>query len=137
MHVTPYLVFPGTAQEALDLYKVAMDGELIMTQTYGEVESMGASDAWKQKLLHAEIRLGETVVFLSDNFEGAETPAGKNLGLNVEFDSEEAMRTAFQTLKEGGEVTMEVQHMFWGSIFGSVIDRFGVHWSLGYPIPAE
>ena len=37
----------------------------------------------------------------------------------------------FAALSEGGQVTMELQDMFWGDYFGALTDRFGINWQVG------
>jgi PhnB protein len=39
----------------------------------------------------------------------------------------------FNKLKQGGRVTMEPQEQFWGDYFGTLTDRFGIHWMFNCP----
>jgi PhnB protein len=39
---------------------------------------------------------------------------------------------AFNKLKKGGEVIMEVQETFFSTCYAYLIDRFGVSWQLNY-----
>ncbi len=48
----------------------------------------------------------------------------------TQLDSMEKVKSAFEILKEGGKVTMELQETFWSKYFGSVEDKFGVNWLL-------
>lgn len=53
---------------------------------------------------------------------------GNNVYINLEPDTREETDRLFHALKEGGTVEMELQEMFWGDYFGSVVDQFGVCW---------
>jgi PhnB protein len=42
------------------------------------------------------------------------------------------LRQWFARLTEGGEVVDDLQHRAWGASDGQVIDRFGLHWLIGF-----
>ena len=44
---------------------------------------------------------------------------------------------AFESLADGGEVTMGLHDSFWGARFGMVVDRFGVSWMFSAPLAWE
>jgi PhnB protein len=46
------------------------------------------------------------------------------------MDNVEQLKSAFNVLKEGGEVGMELQDTFWSKCFGSLEDKFGISWML-------
>jgi PhnB protein len=54
--------------------------------------------------------------------------AGNNMYINLEPDTRAETDTLFKALAEGGTVEMELQEMFWGDYFGSLTDKFGIHW---------
>jgi PhnB protein len=58
---------------------------------------------------------------------------GNNMHTNLEPDTREETKRLFDALSAGGRVTMELQDMFWGSYFGSCIDKFGVQWMFNFP----
>ena len=43
---------------------------------------------------------------------------------------EESAAAIFNGFADGGEVTMPFQNVFWGGMFGSTIDKFGIHWMI-------
>ncbi|MNR48554.1 hypothetical protein D3C85_1678020 [compost metagenome] len=53
---------------------------------------------------------------------------GNNVYINLEPDTREETGKLFNALKEGGNVEMDLQQMFWGDYFGSLTDKFGVKW---------
>jgi len=53
---------------------------------------------------------------------------GNNVHINLELDTREETKRYFEALADGGQVTMELQDMFWGDYFGSCVDKFGLQW---------
>src|SRR5204862_80129 len=86
------------------------------------------------KIMHAELRIGDSVVMLSDEFPGmssARAPkalGGTTGGLFLYLPDVDA---AFRRAVEAGcKVLMPVTDMFWGDRFGKLEDPFGTQWSL-------
>jgi len=63
---------------------------------------------------------------------GFKVTPGNNVHINLEPDSKEENKRLFDALCEGGTVTMELQDTFWGAYFGSVTDKFGIHWMCNF-----
>jgi PhnB protein len=117
--VTPYLLV-RSAQQALEFYKKAFGAK--------EKGRMAGPDG---RVMHAEMRVFNTVVMLSDEFpdRGALSPEslkGSPVGLFVYTrDVDGAIARAGAA---GATVTMPAQDMFWGDRFGTIRDPFGHDW---------
>lgn len=59
---------------------------------------------------------------------------GNTVSINLEPDTRAEAERLFAALAEGGSVEMPLQEMFWGSVFGSLADRFGMRWMVNGPI---
>uniref|UniRef100_UPI0037C6ECBE VOC family protein n=1 Tax=Lysinibacillus sp. D4A3_S15 TaxID=2941227 RepID=UPI0037C6ECBE len=59
---------------------------------------------------------------------------GNNVTLAVVSDDEEQMRKAFNKLKDGGKVVMELQETFWSKCYGSLPDKCGVEWQFSHGV---
>jgi PhnB protein len=70
-------------------------------------------------------------VFLSDVTPDMPVTFGGGMSISIELDNADRVKSAFDTLKEGGAVTMEPQKTFWSEFFGSLVDKFGVSWMIG------
>jgi PhnB protein len=119
--VNPYLTVRNGVQ-ALDFYKKAFGAE--------EIARMLMPDG---KLMHAEFKIGDTMVMMSDEFEtgGCKSPetvgaATSSLMLYVE-DTDASYKRAVDA---GAKSTMAPQDMFWGDRFCQVVDPFGQVWSI-------
>ena len=122
MHtVTPHLVFRDCAK-AIDFYKRAFGAE--------EVSRFLAPDG--KSIWHAELKFGDSVVFLNDESPGssqrapiASESAPVSIWLYVP-DCDAAFRRAVDA---GARSTMQPEDQFWGDRCAGVTDPFGHHWS--------
>jgi len=119
--VTPHLVIKGAAA-AIDFYKRAF-GAQVLVRMDGPGGSVG----------HAELKIGDSIIFLADEFPGGPTKSPQTLGgttasLHIYLpDVDAAYR---QALSAGGREIMPVTDMFWGDRFGQLQDPFGHSWSI-------
>ena len=118
---TPYLVIDGAA-EAIDYYKNA----------FGAKERM-RMEAPGNRIGHAEIEIGDSLVMLSDVFPQSTTKAPTELGgttAGVFLYVEDVDAVVKKAVDAGATVKMEVADQFWGDRFGSITDPFGQSWSI-------
>jgi PhnB protein len=118
--VTPYLCVKN-AGEALDWYGRALGAKEVMRFEHGG------------KVGHAEIRIGDSVVMLSDEWpEGghlsAQSLGGTPVSLHIYVDDVDA---AFRrAIDAGGAQERAVQDQFYGDRSGTLLDPFGHRWNL-------
>ena len=139
MKLIPYLTFNGNCEEALSFYKTVFDGktEIMRFKEMPPSEEVPVNDAWGDKVMHASLKFGEELmIYCSDIFEGGSVSSGDNVTVHLDVDSEEEVNRFFSGLSEGGTVTMPVEKMFWGAVYGSLTDRFGINWGFNYSIEA-
>ena len=85
-------------------------------------------------IMHAELRIGDSTVFLNDEFPemGAFSPlAGKGTPVTLHLSVEDADKQFAQALAAGAEEVMPLADQFWGDRYGIVKDPSGHHWSIG------
>lgn len=81
--------------------------------------------------MHAEITLdGQTIISISESDEWA--ISGKNMQFWLTFgdDNEDALKKAYDILKEDGQILYPVGPSDWSKCMADVIDKFGVRWYL-------
>lgn len=49
-------------------------------------------------------------------------------------DCEEAVYAIVKKLADGGRITMPAEKTFWNSVYGSLVDKFGVPWGIEFAI---
>ena len=120
--VTPAFAVKDAAK-AIDFYKRAFGAE--------EVSRMTAPDG---KVMHAEIRIGDSIIMLGDEVPGMgnvspQTAGTTTMSLHIYVPDVDA---AFdRAVKAGAKPTMPVADMFWGDRYGKLTDPFGHSWSVG------
>jgi PhnB protein len=130
-HLVPYLHFNGEAEEVLNYYKDAFDGEIIALNRYTD-SPMQVNDDWKNKIIHARLKFGDNIIMISDSHNRQLANKEGNIQLSVEVDDENKINEVFNKLAEGGKVTMPLAKQFWGATFGMLQDKFGVNWMFNH-----
>lgn len=120
----PYLFFAGNCREAMEFYKNIFGGELKM-QTYSEAPG-NSDESMKDKIMHAYLAGGDIELMASDS-ESA-SPATRKVELCLGGTDEAKLRKIFDGLSEGGNVKYPLKKEFWGDIFGTLTDKYGVDW---------
>jgi len=131
MQIQPYLQFDGRCEEAIEFYKRALGAQVVMmmrVKDSPEPPPPGRiAPGSENKVMHATLRIGESVVMASDGCNSGKTNfAGFSLSLPVASDAE--AERLFNALSDGGKVCMPLSKTFFASRFGMVNDRFGVSW---------
>ncbi|MEK3787034.1 MULTISPECIES: VOC family protein [Paenibacillus] len=124
-----YLVTDGNGREAVEFYKDVFGGEVMMISTFGDSPSdpnHPTPPEAKDRIMHASIKIGDSMLMLSDTFPGMPHTKGDNVTVSVQADSPEEARTIFGKLQEGGNVIMPIQETFWSPAYGMVTDKYGV-----------
>ncbi len=130
MLVEPYLFFEGCCEEALNFYTQSLGAEITFMMYFKDSpEPEACPDGSQNKVMHANLRIGDTSIMASDGrCEGSTDFQGFALSLLPE--TEEEARRMFTALLEGGEAVMPLEKTFWSPLFGMVKDRFGMLWMI-------
>ncbi|HEV3122876.1 MAG TPA: VOC family protein [Isosphaeraceae bacterium] len=120
--ITPSLIIKGAAK-AIDFYKKAFGAE--------ELFRMPGPDG--QRIMHSELKIGDSRLFVTDEFKdmGSVSPqslGGTPLGLFMYVQDVDA--SFKRAVDAGATVKMPPTDMFWGDRFGKVADPFGHEWAL-------
>ncbi len=139
MKVEAYLFFNGRCEEAIAFYKTAIDAQVAMSMRFNEMpeprEEGAIPPGMEDKIMHASLRIGETMVMASDGY-CQDTAHFDGFSLHIETASKEEADRLFKGLCDGGTVTMPLEETFWSPYFGMVTDKFGVNWMIDVAQPA-
>lgn len=134
--VNPYLNFNGNTEEAFDFYKSVFGGEYLAVMRFRDNPQCAQwSEADKERIMHIALPIGNgTILMATDSLEslGQKLTFGNNFYIALAPESKEEAERLFNGLSDGGKVEMPLQDMFWGALYGSFSDRFGVHWMVNY-----
>ena len=133
MQVQTYLMFNGRSEEAIEFYRRAVGAEVTMLMRMKESPEPHPPGAlppgWEDKVMHAEIRVGETTLMVSDG--GCQDPASfHGFSLTLIAASDAQAGRWFAALAEGGAVKQPLITTFFSPRFGMLADRFGVPWTI-------
>jgi PhnB protein len=137
--ISPYLNFDGRTEEAFTFYKSVFGGEFVSLQRYKDMpgaEKFPAKE--REKVMYVALPLGSGGLLLGSDVPGTMLKGfkvGTNAHIMIEAESEEEARRLFSSLSQGGKVVMPLQKEFWGALYGSFADRFGVQWMINFTYP--
>ena len=115
--VTPQLTLDDAAR-AIDWYKKGLGAEEISRHTGPD-----------GKIMHAEIKIGDTKIMLNDPLMGGKGPkslGGSPASLWLYVDDADALFN--RAVKAGAKVQMPLDNQFWGDRGGAVADPSGYTW---------
>ena len=139
MQLTPYLMFNGNCEEALNFYAKALGGEIKSLMRYegSPVESMAAAGE-KQRIMHSNFVADGITFMAADTGEGG-PGLNKNgmVYLSIHFNDGAKQEKVFNALAEAGKIGMQLQDTFWGARFGMLTDKFGINWMLNFEKPKQ
>jgi PhnB protein len=129
--ITPHIVVRGAAR-ASDWY----------------VQALGAEERSRVpllsgKLLTVELRFGESVVRLADEFPELGVLSPQSIGgtpVVLHLSTEDVDALWRRALDAGAEVTDPLEEKFWGNRQGQIADPFGHRWNLAqhlHDVPPE
>lgn len=122
-HTITVALTVSEAAKAIEFYRKAFGAE--------EIARMTAPDG--ERVMHAELRIGDTILMLSDEFPGMGRRSPKALGgtpvmlMIYTRDTDAAFQRAIEA---GAKERMRPEDMFWGDRFCEVEDPFGNLWSM-------
>ena len=118
--VTPYLIVDG-AESAIDFYTRAFAAEEMLRLPMGD------------KIGHAEIRIGNSMVMLADEFpdhdiRGPKSRGGPTASLMIYTEDCDAMFA--RAVAEGATAEKPPEDQFYGDRSGTLVDPFGHRWTI-------
>lgn len=124
----PYLHFDGVAADALRFYQSVFGGEL----TLHTLAEFGRDDGPDGAIAHG-ILTGPVSLFGADAVGDDRPVAVEGMMLSLlGAAAPGTLESWFRGLAEGGVVLDALQERPWGASDGTVRDRFGLTWLIGY-----
>jgi PhnB protein len=134
--INPYIGFAGQCAEAMTFYKECIGGELDLQRVAGSpMEQYWPNGG--DKVFHSALVSGGITIMGSDMTGPGGHVIGNNMAIAIGCTSEEEINTFFNKLGEGGKVLDPLDKKFWGAIFGTIEDKFGIRWMFNYDAPQQ
>lgn len=126
--LNPYLVFNGTAREALERYQAIFGGDL-QIMTFGDAGAAGDDGPPPDGVMHAYLGTPQGYALMaSDSPPGQDVVKGYSVAVSISGDDADALTGFWEQLSDGGTVQVPFERQMWGDTFGQCEDRFGVQW---------
>ena len=130
--VTPYLVVDG-ADSAIDFYRRAFGAEEMLRLPMPVQSGSAGGAEGGDKIGHAEVRIGNAMVMLADEFPemgilGPKSRGGPTSSLMIYTEDCDAMFA--RAVAEGATVEKPPEDQFYGDRCGNIVDPFGHRWSI-------
>jgi predicted 3-demethylubiquinone-9 3-methyltransferase (glyoxalase superfamily) len=127
--VTPFLMFTGDAERAIELYTSLFDDASVLTLTRWGADGQGAEGTVQQ----ATFSIAGQVFRCFDSPPVHAFTFTPSFSIFVDVSSAEELDRLFAGLSDGGGVLMPLDDYGFSRRFGWVNDRFGVSWQLNLP----
>lgn len=119
--ITPAMV-SHNANGAIEFYK----------KVFGATENGGRALGPDGKVMHAELRIGDSLIFINDTMGPASAlgtePKVHPLQLHLYVPNVDEVFD--RAVKAGARISEPLQNMFWGDRFGKIIDPDGHTWAI-------
>jgi PhnB protein len=127
--VTPHLNFRGSAREALEFYRAAFGGELVVI-TYADMGAASPETAdhvvWGQVSGPNGFR-----IMAFDVYPHLPWDQGQNaFFVSVRGTDAEELGASWERLSDGATILQPLAPSDWTPLYGQLTDRFGVTWVL-------
>jgi PhnB protein len=118
--VTPAITIKGAAK-AIEFYKKAFGAE--------EILAMRTPDGG---VMHAEIRIGDSIIMLGDEFPefGHKAPMEGHISSSLNIYVTDVDKAFERAVAAGAKVLFPLADQFWGDRYGKLVDPFGHVWGL-------
>ncbi|HWP94299.1 MAG TPA: VOC family protein [Gammaproteobacteria bacterium] len=118
--VTPYLIVHD-GKAALEFYRQVLGAKVLMTFPMGD------------KLGHAELRVGDSLVMLADEFPESGAVSPRTVGgspVNLMVYVKDCDKVIERAVQAGATLTQAADNKFYGDRSGTITDPFGHRWTI-------
>ena len=127
MKLDIYVNYRGNCEKAFRFYDQHLGGRITGLVRHGTQLNPNIPAEWRDKVLHARLELGGTVLM------GADIPQAEPMRsayLTLTVDSAEEAERVYALLGQGGEIFMKLEKTPFANRFAMLRDQFGASWML-------
>ena len=128
--IVPVLKFGGCCAEAIALYERAFDISYKHAEYYRDAPAgsgLPVDERTRDWIMHCDLTLCGSLLNMSDSEDGVAPDHPVILNALI---SRGEVEKAYRVLSEEGEVVVPLGPQFFSPLYGSVRDRYGIHWQL-------
>jgi PhnB protein len=127
MRLDIYVNYRGNCEQAFRFYEQQLGGRISGIIRHREQPNPNIPADWQDKVLHARITIGTTVLM------GADIPSAEPMRssyLTLSLDRENDAERVYALLATGGEIFMKMEKTPFANRFAMLRDKFGTSWML-------
>ena len=124
-----YLMFNRNCAEALAVYTNAFNAKITEIQRYGDMPpnpSFPIAESDKGLVLHARLHINGEELMCAESSDSS--ARGSNMYVSITTNDVALVKKAWDVLKTGGQIYMELAPSFFANLHGSLQDSFGINW---------
>jgi PhnB protein len=126
--LTPYILFDGNCQQAMEFYKSCFGGELNSMKVKDSPAKDYMPAVQQEKTINARLKSRIVEISASDWLRLDQTRIrGNTVCLYLSGGTFQELKALFEKLSEEAEVTDPLKETFYG-VYGALNDKFGVRW---------
>lgn len=126
--INAYLIFNGNCREAMTFYQKCLGADLQLVK-FSDMPGNVPAEA-KDRIAHARLTKGVSVLLASDNMPGMTFNPGDNFFVSVQCETVQETDQLFSALSEKGKTIQPPQETPWAKRFAMFTDQFGTKWML-------
>lgn len=128
--ITPFLLFNGEAQSAMNFYiSIFPNSQISIIEYHQSPKDLGR----KNDILRASFLLNGQEFMCGDSLEEHDFRCTPSFSLYINMESVAELRRVFMVLSENGKILMPIDNYGFGKCYAWVQDKFGVSWQLNVP----
>ena len=127
MRLDVYVNYRGNCEQAFRFYEQHLGGKITGMIRHGEQPNPGIPADWKEKILHARMEIGTTVLMGADI---SHSEPMRSAYLTLTLDSEADSERVYAMLADSGEIFMKMEKTPFANRFAMLRDKFGTSWML-------
>ncbi len=126
--VNAYLIFNGNCRDAMTFYQKCLGADLQLVK-FSDMPGNVPPEA-KDRIAHARLTKGVSVLMASDNMPGMTFNPGDNFFVSLQCETVQETDQLFSALSEKGKTIQPPQETPWAKRFAMFTDQFGTRWML-------
>jgi len=137
--VNVYHNFDGNCEEAFNFYQSAFGGTFPYIGRFADLPSVEGlpplPEDYANRIMHVSLPISAETMLMGCDAAGDWGPGskqGNNFAVSITTESKAEADKLFAALSEGGDITMPLDHVFWGDYFGMFTDKFGIAWMVSF-----
>jgi PhnB protein len=121
--------FAGNCDEAISFYQEVFGAEVIEINYAKDAPAgNGMEELPPNFVMHSDILINGTVMHLTDGAQ--DFVPTSNYSFMVTKNTDDEVKVLYEKLLDGGKIVVELAPAFWSSMYGMVVDKFGVCWQV-------